>query len=80
MPPPDIGGSWRNRLPMLALNGRPIPGFARADRQAIHGDVLAASVRWRRPLSALAGSPVRLDFFLRKCARLFAFDLQPLDR
>ena len=67
------------RVQVLAPDGRPIPGFARTDCRAVQGDVLAAPVRWRRPLSALQGRPVRVEFFLND-AHLFAFDLQPLDR
>jgi len=62
------------RVQVLASDGLPIPGFARTDCEAIQGDVLAAPVRWRSPLSALGGRPVRLEFFLNN-ARLFAFEL-----
>ena len=50
------------RVQVLAPDGRPIPGFAKTDCQMVHGDVLAAPVRRARPLSALAGKPVRLEF------------------
>lgn len=59
---------------VLALDGAPVPGFAKADCEVIHSDALAAPVRWTRPLSALGGKPVRLEFFLKN-ARLFAFEL-----
>jgi hypothetical protein len=62
------------RVQVLAPDGRTIPGFARTDCEVIQGDALAAPVRWTRPLSALGGKPVRLEFFLKN-ARLFAFEL-----
>ncbi len=62
------------KVQALAPNGAPVPGFSKADCQAIQGDVLAAPVRWTQPLSALRGKPVRLEFILKN-ARLFAFDL-----
>ena len=62
------------KVQALAPNGAPVPGFSKADCQGIHGDVLAAPVRWTQPLTALRGQPVRLEFFLKN-ARLFAFDL-----
>lgn len=62
------------RVQVLAPDGRPIPGYAEKDCAAIHGDVLAAPVRWARPWSALKGKPVRLEFFLKQ-ARLYAFEL-----
>jgi hypothetical protein len=65
------------QVQVLAANGQPIPGFGRADCAPIRGDVLAAPVRWLRPLSALEGRPVRLEFFLKN-ARLFALELEPI--
>jgi len=65
------------RVQVLAPDGLPIPGFTKTACEAIHGDVLAAPVRWRRPLSVLGSRPVRLEFFLKN-ARLFAFELQAL--
>ena len=62
------------RVQVIAPDGRPIPGFANTDCEMVRGDVLAAPVRWARPLSALAGKPVRLEFSLKN-ARLFAFGL-----
>jgi len=62
------------RVQVLAPDGRPVPGFAKTDGAVVHGDALAAPVRWARPLSALAGKPVRLEFSLKN-ARLFAFGL-----
>ncbi len=63
------------RVQVLAADGLPVPGFTKTDCEAIRGDVLAAPVRWRQPVSVLTGRPVRLEFFLKN-ARLFAFELQ----
>jgi hypothetical protein len=63
------------QVQVLAPDGRPIPGFARTNCEVIRGDVLAAPVRWARPVSALGEKPVRLEFFLNH-ARLFAVELQ----
>jgi hypothetical protein len=65
------------QVQVLAADGRPVPGFARSDCESIRGDVVAAPVRWARPLSTLGGRPVRLEFLLKN-ARLFAFELRPL--
>ena len=65
------------RVQLLTPGGEPVPGFTKTDCEMIRGDVLAAPVRWARPLSVLADRPVRLEFFLEN-ARLFAFDLQAL--
>jgi len=62
------------RVQVLAADGTPVPGFAIAACEPIRGDSLAAPVRWKKPLSALRGRPVRLEFFLED-ARLYAFDL-----
>lgn len=65
------GGEARVRI--LGEDSRPLPGFE--DPAPVTGDSLAAPVRWKQPLSALRGRPVRLEFTLRQ-ARLFAFDLR----
>lgn len=62
------------RVEILDENGRPLRGFTRQDCHPVSGDAVAAPVRWEKPLGALAGKPVRLEFFLKN-ARLFAFDL-----
>lgn len=59
---------------ILDENDRPVRGFARKDCQPVSGDGLAVPVRWKESLTALKGTPVRLEFFLTN-ARLFAFDL-----
>lgn len=59
---------------ILDANGKPLRGFARQDCRPVSGDVVAAPVQWKSPLSTLKGKPVQLEFFLRN-ARLFSFDL-----
>jgi hypothetical protein len=68
------GGELRARL--LDGSGKPVPGFAFADCRAITTDSLAAPLRWKKPVSALQGRSVRLEFSLRR-ARLFALNVQP---
>jgi hypothetical protein len=62
---------------LLDLGGTPIPGFSAAEAGAFSGDAIAAPIRWRRPLTDLAGRPVKVAFSL-KHARLFAFYLESL--
>ena len=59
---------------ILDERDRPVRGFARKDCQPVSGDSLAKVVRWKKPLGALKGTPVRLEFFTKN-ARLFDFDL-----
>ncbi len=59
------------RAQVVDREGRPVPGFALADGQPITRDALAAPLEWKRPLAALKGVPVRLEFALRR-AQLFA--------
>lgn len=59
---------------MLSPEGQPLAGFSQTDGEAIRGDALADPVRWARPLAALAGQPVKLEFGLKN-ARVFAFEL-----
>ena len=60
---------------VLGETGLSVPGFAFEDCKPIFADSLAAPVVWKRPLSDVAGKPVRLEFALEN-ARLFAFDLK----
>jgi hypothetical protein len=62
------------RVQVVGVNGKPVPGFAFADNRPVTRDALAAPVLWAKPLSALQGRTVRLEFALRK-ARLFGFEL-----
>ena len=62
------------RAQVADREGKPVPGFTFADFTPINRDALAAPLRWKKPLSALAGKPVRLEFTLRR-ARLFAIEV-----
>ena len=57
-------------------SGQPVPGFTFADCQPVSGDSLHKMVRWRRPLTALQGQPLHLEFSLRR-AELYGFQLKP---
>lgn len=59
---------------ILDENDRPMRGFTRKDCHPVSGAGLAVPVRWKKSLTALKGTPVRLEFFLTN-ARLFAFEL-----
>ena len=63
------------RVQVLGADNKALPGFALADCEPVIADSVAAPLRWKRPLSALHGQTVRLEFAVRN-ARLFAFDLQ----
>ena len=62
---------------VLDGNGVPVPGLARGDARAIHGDEAARRVEWRtsgddaNPLDALIGRTVSLRIYLTT-ARLYA--------
>lgn len=62
------------RVQVLSPEDQPLAGFSQSDCEAIRGDVLAAPVRWARPLADLAGQPVKVEFCLKN-ARVFAFEL-----
>jgi hypothetical protein len=62
------------RVRLLDEAGKPVAALGEADAQPITGDVLDAEVRWPRPLGALRGRPVCLEFRVRQ-AQLFAFQL-----
>ena len=64
----------RVRAQLTDRAGKPIPGFTFADFRPITRDALAAPLAWKKPLSALAGKPVRLEFTLHR-ARLFAIQV-----
>ncbi|GDY18854.1 hypothetical protein LBMAG56_01990 [Verrucomicrobiota bacterium] len=63
------------RVQVLGDDGKALPGFSYADAAPVNTDAVAASLRWKQPLSALRGQTVRLEFALRN-ARLFGFELQ----
>jgi hypothetical protein len=62
------------RAQLLDANGRPVPGYTFADCRPVSGDSLDAPVKWKKPLAALKGKPVRLEFSLKN-AKLYAFAL-----
>jgi hypothetical protein len=53
---------------LLDAEGKPLDTLGAADSRPIEEDALAAEVRWPKPLSALAQSPVRLEFLVRRAA------------
>lgn len=61
------------RVQISDAAGEPIPGFHFHECRPISVDSLGAPVEWTRPLSALRGQPVRLEFSLWN-SRLFAFE------
>ena len=63
------------RVQVLGADGKSLPGFSYADAAPVSADVVAAPLRWKRPLSALSGQTMRLEFALRN-ARLFGFEVQ----
>ena len=66
------GGSAR--IQVLGDDGKPIKGFSFADCKPITSDSICAPVRWKQPLSAIAGKPVTLEFKLLN-AHLYGFEL-----
>ena len=68
----EVEGALRVRL--LTESGLPISGFFFAECQALRGDSLAHTVRWKGDLRALKGRLVHLEFALRD-ARLYGFSL-----
>jgi hypothetical protein len=63
------------RVAVLDAAGKPLKDFGAQDAAPIRGDSLAQPVRWKRPLAALRGKPVQLEFRLRD-ARLYGFTLE----
>jgi hypothetical protein len=60
---------------VVGPDDKPLPGMSYADCAPIIGDHLGVPVRWKQPVAALRGKPVRLEFSLRQ-AHLFAFALE----
>jgi hypothetical protein len=62
------------RVEILGGDGKPVPGFALAEADAIKGSFIAKTVTWqgRDDVSVLAGKPVQLRFVMRD-AKLYAF-------
>ena len=61
------------RVRLLDQDGKPLKALGDAEARPITGDTLAAEVRWPKPLSALRGKPVCLEFRVRQAA-LFGFE------
>jgi hypothetical protein len=68
------GGDVRVRL--LDKDGRPLDDLGGPDAGPVTGDVLAAPVRWQKPLAALRGKPVCLEVLVRRAA-LFGLEFHP---
>ena len=62
------------RAQVTDRQGKPIPGFTFADARPITRDALDAALAWKKPIAAIAGKPIRLEFTLRR-ARLFALEV-----
>lgn len=62
------------RVALLDEAGKPLPGYAAADCDAVTGDRVAGVVNWKgkTDLSGLAGKAVRLRMEMARC-RLFSF-------
>jgi len=70
------GGEVRVRL--RDADGTPLDALGGPDAAPLAGDVLAGEIRWQKPLEALRGRPIRLEFRLRRATLFgFAFDDQP---
>lgn len=67
----DVKGHLR--VAVCDAGGRPLDGYTLASCTPLRGDSVRHRVRWRRPVVALSGQPVRLLFDLRD-ARLYAFE------
>jgi hypothetical protein len=71
----SAGGSVKAEI--QNAQGVPLPGFALEDCQALVGDSIDQTIRWRKDsnLAPLAGQPVRLRFVLQE-ADLFALQFR----
>jgi hypothetical protein len=71
----DTGAMGTAFVEIRDLQGKPIPGFTRADCEEIGGNFVDTLVRWKgkSDLSALRGQPVTLHFTARG-AKLYAFE------
>jgi hypothetical protein len=65
-------GKGEVRVRLLDRDGKPLQDLGEADAKPITEDVLAGEATWPKPLAALRGKPVRLEFRLRQ-AELFGF-------
>ena len=62
----------RLRVEVQDASGKAIPGFRLADCEVIEGDHLQRTVRWKKPISSLAGRSIRLRLSLKR-SRLYSF-------
>ena len=62
----------RVRVELQSQDGEPIDGFSLQDCEALRGDEIAATVRWKGELASLAGKPVRIRFQLKQ-ADVYSF-------
>ena len=62
------------RVEILDANGKPIDGFSAAECQALRGDQLRHTLRWKEKQNCrqLKGRPIRLQFYLDQ-SKLFSF-------
>ena len=74
----DCGGLGEAAVQLLDASGTVLPGFARDDCDRVDLSQLCHAVTWRgrSDVGALAGKPIRLEFFMRS-ARLYAFRFAP---
>src|SRR5207253_3015455 len=56
------------RIRLLDQDSKPLRDLGEAEAKPIGGDVLAAEAQWPKPLAALRGKPVRLEFRVRRAA------------
>lgn len=70
----DAGVAGSVRVELLDAEGRPLPGFALRQADAIKGNHIAHTVTWQGSddVSALAGKHVKIRFVMRDC-KLYAF-------
>jgi hypothetical protein len=59
---------------LLDEQGRPIPGYTRAEAKTICGNSVRMPVQWnaKQSVGELSGTPVKLHFIMRDC-KLYAF-------
>ncbi|MBS0266989.1 MAG: hypothetical protein JSS02_33995 [Planctomycetes bacterium] len=70
----DTGAMGTAFVELQDAEGRPIPGFTRADCEEIGGNFIDQRVYWkgRSDVSRLAGQPIRVQITLKR-AKLYAF-------
>jgi hypothetical protein len=61
------------RVALLDADGKPIPGCDAHESPALRGDSLAHPINWKPGAVPKAGTPIRIEFYLRD-ASLFSFE------